>query len=180
MEFSRQEYWSAISFSRRSSQPRDLTWVSGITGRLFTIWATREAHHLLSHGASLGRYRIAGGIESACNAGNPGLIPSWSQVRKILWRREWLPTPVFLPGVSHGQRSLAGYSAWGSLRVGHGWATSTFTEWYCLCYMYVYIYTDIHTHTHTHTHVFIYFKGYISYRLHFFLSVAFVLNWNSC
>ena len=28
-------------------------------------------------------------------------------------RREWLPTPVFLPGESHGQRSLAGYSPWG-------------------------------------------------------------------
>ena len=26
------------------------------------------------------------------------------------WRREWLPTPVFLPGEIHGQRSLAGYS----------------------------------------------------------------------
>ena len=31
-------------------------------------------------------------------------------VRKIPWRREWLPTPVFLPGESHEQRSLAGYS----------------------------------------------------------------------
>ena len=29
------------------------------------------------------------------------------------WRREWQPTPIFLPGVSHGQRSLAGYSPWG-------------------------------------------------------------------
>ena len=29
---------------------------------------------------------------------------------EILWRREWLPTPVFLPGESHGQRSLASYS----------------------------------------------------------------------
>ena len=34
-------------------------------------------------------------------------------VRKIPWRREWLPTPVFLPREYHGQRSLAGYSAWG-------------------------------------------------------------------
>ena len=34
-------------------------------------------------------------------------------VRKILWRREWQPTPVFLPGESHGQRSLAGYSPGG-------------------------------------------------------------------
>ena len=33
-------------------------------------------------------------------------------VRKISWRREWLPTPVFLPGESHGQRSLVGYSPW--------------------------------------------------------------------
>ena len=31
-------------------------------------------------------------------------------VGKIPWRREWLPTPVFLPGEFHGQRSLTGYS----------------------------------------------------------------------
>ena len=35
--------WVAISFSRRSSQPRDWTQVSCIVGRFFTIWATREA-----------------------------------------------------------------------------------------------------------------------------------------
>ena len=34
-------------------------------------------------------------------------------VRKIPWRRQWQPTPVFLPGESHGQRSLVGYSPWG-------------------------------------------------------------------
>ena len=32
---------------------------------------------------------------------------------KILWRREWLPTPVLLPGKSHGWRSLVGCSPWG-------------------------------------------------------------------
>ena len=36
---------------------------------------------------------------------------SW--VGKIPWRRAWQPTPVFLPGGSHGQRSLAGCSPWG-------------------------------------------------------------------
>ena len=36
----------------------------------------------------------------------PGLDP-WG--RKIPWRKEWLPTPVFLPGEFHGQRSLVGY-----------------------------------------------------------------------
>ena len=34
-------------------------------------------------------------------------------VRKIPWRTKGLPTPVFLPGESHGQKSLAGYSPWG-------------------------------------------------------------------
>ena len=32
---------------------------------------------------------------------------------KISWRKKWQPTPVFLPGESHGQRSLVGYSPWG-------------------------------------------------------------------
>ena len=36
-----------------------------------------------------------------------GLIP---QLGKITWIREWLPTPVFFPGESHGQRNLPGYS----------------------------------------------------------------------
>ena len=40
----------------------------------------------------------------------PGLSP-WAG--KIPWRRAWQPTPVFLPGESHGQRSLVGYSPWG-------------------------------------------------------------------
>ena len=32
---------------------------------------------------------------------------------KVSWRRAWQPTPAFLPGECHGQRSLAGYSSWG-------------------------------------------------------------------
>ena len=39
----------------------------------------------------------------------PGFHP-W--VWKISWRKQWLFTPVFLPGEFHGQRSLAGYSPW--------------------------------------------------------------------
>ena len=34
-------------------------------------------------------------------------------IRKIPWRREWIPSPVFLPGEFHGQWSLASYSPWG-------------------------------------------------------------------
>ena len=44
------------------------------------------------------------GKESACNAGAAG---------DITWKRAWQPTPVFLPGESCGQKSLAGYSPQG-------------------------------------------------------------------
>ena len=50
------------------------------------------------------------GKESAYQCGKFG-FSSW--VRKIPWRRKWQPSPVFLPGGSHGQRSLVGYILWG-------------------------------------------------------------------
>ena len=53
-------------------------------------------------------------------------------VGKVPWRRKWQPTPVFLPGKSHGQMSLGGYCPWGHKE-------SDTTE-------------RAHTHTHTHTH----------------------------
>ena len=40
----------------------------------------------------------------------------WHRIQgaiKMSWRRKWQPAPVFLPGKSYGQRSLAGYSPWG-------------------------------------------------------------------
>ena len=50
-------------------------------------------------------------------------------------RRKWQPTPVFLPGESHGQRSLVGCTPWGCKEM-------SITE--CV---------HTHTHTHTHTHI---------------------------
>ena len=47
------------------------------------------------------------GKKSSCDAIEPEFDP-W--VRKMPWRKEWLPTPAFLPGEFHGQRNLAGYS----------------------------------------------------------------------
>ena len=49
--------------------------------------------------------------ESIClQCGRPGFHP-W--VGKIPWRRKWQSSPGLLPGKSHGQRSLVGYSPWG-------------------------------------------------------------------
>ena len=76
----------------------------------------------LSGQSWLPRQGGASGKESASNAGDirdecsiPGdSLPGESSFsRKIPWRRKWQPTPVFLPGDSHGQRTLAGYSPWG-------------------------------------------------------------------
>ena len=50
-------------------------------------------------------------------------------VRRIPWRRKWQPTLVFLPGKSHRQRSLAGYSPWGRKE-------SDTTEWPTLLFVY--------------------------------------------
>ena len=50
-------------------------------------------------------------VKSVClQCGRPGFDP-W--IGKIPWRRKWQPTPVFLPGESHGQRSLVDYSPQG-------------------------------------------------------------------
>ena len=50
------------------------------------------------------------GKETTCNVGDLWSIPG---VGRFPWRRAWQPTPAFLPGKSHAQRSLAGYSPWG-------------------------------------------------------------------
>ena len=49
--------------------------------------------------------------EPACNTRDLGSIPRSG--RSLGEGNECLPTPVFLPGESHGQRGLAGYSPWG-------------------------------------------------------------------
>ena len=52
------------------------------------------------------------GKESACRGRRYRRLGFDLWVRKIPWRRKWLPTQVFLPGEFHQQRSLAGYSPW--------------------------------------------------------------------
>ena len=61
----------------------------------------------LFHNLSLGG---SDGKVPACQCRRREFDP-W--VWKIPWRRKQQPAPVFLPGESHGQRSLEGYSAWG-------------------------------------------------------------------
>ena len=66
--------------------------------------------------------------ESACNAGDLRFDP-W--VGKIPWRRKWQPTPVFLPGESHGQRTWRAI-VHGVARVGQDLATKPPPPLICL------------------------------------------------
>ena len=78
----------------------------------------------------LGLPRWLSGKEFTCQYWRCGFNP-W--VRKIPRRRKWRPAPVFLPGKSHGQRNLVGYSLWGSQRVRHNLATEHTRM--CECYL---------------------------------------------
>ena len=71
-------------------------------------WATNTflGHVCNDSCDSLVDQRIIWSLQS----GRPGFDP-W--VRKILWRRKWQPTPVYLLGEAHGWRSLVGYSPQG-------------------------------------------------------------------
>ena len=107
--------WVAIPFSRGSSWPRDWTQVSHTGGKFFTIWVPDGCESWTIKKAECQRIdafklcwrRLS---KSPLDSRRSGFHP-W--VRKILWRREWQSTPVLLPGESHRQRSLVGYSLWG-------------------------------------------------------------------
>ena len=88
------------------------TWWATVYG-VAKSWMWLHFHfHFQNTGWELDRSFPSGSDseKSSCNAGDPGSVPrsGWSP-----WRRKWQPTLVFLPGKSHGWRSLVGYSPWG-------------------------------------------------------------------
>ena len=83
---------------------------------ILTNWSTLPCLIVLSpmyisHGFSGG----TSGKESTCQYRRRKICKFDPWVGKIPWRRKRQPTPVFLPGKFHGQRSLTGYSPWSHL-----------------------------------------------------------------
>ena len=91
-----------LFYSRGSSQPRDQTHVSCIShiGR----WVLYQSSHCWYQKGQLWRSDIQ--EMHQCSFWFP-------LTYTIPWRRQWHPTPVLLPGKSHGWRSLIGCSSWG-------------------------------------------------------------------
>ena len=89
---------------------------------LIRLWNLKERYHGLFASGFLpsGFPWWLSGKEPICQCRRCRFDP-W--IRKISWRRKWQPTSVFLPGKSHIQRSLVGYSQWGVKRVRHDLAT---------------------------------------------------------
>ena len=78
---------------------------------------------LLCYTTDLGFPWWLSGKESACQCRRHKRCRFDPWVGNIPWRRKWQPSPLFLPGKSHGQRSLVVYSLWCGKRVRHDLAT---------------------------------------------------------
>ena len=131
--FSRQEYWSRLPFPTPEDLPdpgiKPASLESpALAGRFFTTSASWEAPcvHAKSlqscptlchpmecsppgssvHGISQVAQLVKNPPANAGDARESGSVPGLGRS----WSRKWEPTPVFLPGKFHGQRSLAGYS----------------------------------------------------------------------
>ena len=111
-----------------SSQIRDQTHVPCFSRRILTHCATREVEPFDTENICFvprgrGFPGSASGEEPACQCRRYKRCRFDPWVRKIPWRRAWRPTLAFLPGGSHGQRSLVVYGPWGC-RVRHDWSYS--------------------------------------------------------
>ena len=91
---------------------------AALAGGFFTTEPPGKASSSVSYVDTVGlpRWHKGDGFTCQCRRHRRCRLHPW--VGKIPWRRKWQPTPVFLLGKFHGQRSLAGYRSWGC-RVRH-------------------------------------------------------------
>ena len=119
---------AAVTICSDFGAPQNQVWHCPLFPHLFTMkwwdrmpwssfsecWPLSQLFHsplsLSSRGFLVPLHFGSDGKSVCLQCRRPGFDP-W--VGTIRWRRKWQPTPVFLPGKFHGQRSLVGYSLWG-------------------------------------------------------------------
>ena len=111
MEFSRQEYWSGLPLPSPGDLPDPGVEPRSIAGRCFTISATREVpFQCIDVSYCLFIYCFTFGLLLFSGFGWYIFVYVMYIPVMIPWTRAWQPAPIFLPGESHGQRSLTGYT----------------------------------------------------------------------
>ena len=105
-------------------------WVLYLMVRIHHLWSALVYMTVFSvmYGKTAGLPGGISGKETTCQCRRlkGHVFDPW--VRKIPLRRAWQPSPVFLPGESHGQRSLADYSPWGRKESDTTKQLSTYTQ----------------------------------------------------
>ena len=115
-----------------SSSVSTLYWWQQLWRRCPLLWTDYETrcfeswYHIISHCAPawvlVGFPGSSSCKESACQCRRHRRPGGFILCQKDTLEEQMQPTPVLLPGESHGQRSLVGYSPWGSQRIGHDWS----------------------------------------------------------
>ena len=76
-------------------------------------WTIKKAEHQRINAFELWCWRRLFRVPWTARRSNQSILKEISSDYSLGWRRQWQPTPVLLPGKSHGRRSLAGCSPWG-------------------------------------------------------------------
>ena len=100
-------------------------------------WDVCGAEHILWHVRLHALPRSLSGKESICQCWRCRRLGFSPWIGKISWRSKWQPTPVFLPGKSHGQRNLVGYSPWSHKELDITERMSTHTQAYIVLFSYI-------------------------------------------
>ena len=103
----------AVASSRGSSQPRDWTRFPVLHSSLSVPPGKPKKPQHIVNDRETKKNTLVLMLQSNLQGCWKGWLGFNSWVRKIPWKRKWQPTPVFLLGESHGQRSLVGYGPWG-------------------------------------------------------------------
>ena len=117
-----------LDLSHRSSKSRPLTSIPRCLSTSEPITRRKGKDHTAKMFTGVtGAYTAPPVAQMVKNL--PAMQKTWVDpwIRNIPWRRKWQPTSEFLPGESHGQRSLGGLQSMGSQRVEHDWVTNTAT-----------------------------------------------------
>ena len=123
---------------------------------IFILLSSQSRHYLKIIAKYIGASQVAPVVKNP-----PANVGRYKRCRFNPRRRAWQPSPLFLPGESHGQRSVVGYSPWCPRELN----MTEVTERAHMPHIYAYIYTYTHIYIQNDAHMY-----NIHFKLPFYLS----------